>query len=161
MTSCPCVPSTVWARPQSRVALDAFFRGFGFTAEADLSALAAWAMDGYAAHGAQPQSALAVARARVETWLSSVLGTEHAGSALLTRGRAAFVLCDGASRGARVLMQPSAPEEFIRQLRAAVPVPAPSQVTAVMPEQHLTLWPFGEMFRRWFRGAAPDVSISR
>ncbi|MCP3097553.1 hypothetical protein LZ198_01545 [Myxococcus sp. K15C18031901] len=161
MTSCPSVPSSIWARPQSRVALDSFFRGFGFTSEADLSALAAWALDGYAAHGAQPQSALGLARARVETWLAGVLGTEHVGTSLLSRGRAAFVLCDVASRGARVLMQPSAPEELCRVMRAAVPVPAPAQVTTVMPEQHLTLWPFGEMFRRWFRGAAPDVSISR
>ncbi|MCP3163952.1 hypothetical protein [Myxococcus qinghaiensis] len=161
LTACPSVPSTVWAVPRSRAALDTFFRGFGFNDEADLSALAAWVLDGYSAHGGQPQAAVALARARMETWLSSVLGLEHAGPGLLARGRAAFVLCDGASRGARLLTRPAAPEDFVRAVRAAVPVPAPAQVSAVMPEQQLVLWPFGELLRRWWRGAAPDVSISR
>lgn|GEM_PF-1919834 len=161
LTACPSVPSTVWAVPRSRAALDTFFRGFGFNDEADLSALAAWVLDGYSAHGAQPQAAVALARARMETWLSSVLGLEHAGPGLLARGRAAFVLCDGASRGARLLTRPAAPEDFVRAVRAAVPVPAPAQVSTVMPEQQLVLWPFGELLRRWWRGAAPDVSISR
>ncbi|NTX04369.1 hypothetical protein HUA74_29765 [Myxococcus sp. CA051A] len=161
LTACPSVPSTVWAVPRSRAALDTFFRGFGFTTEADLSALAAWVLDGYGAQGAQPPAAVALARARMETWFASVLGMEHAGPGLLARGRAAFVLCDGANRGARLLTRASAPEDFVKAARAAVPVPAPAQVSAVMPEQQLVLWPFGELLRRWWRGVSPDVSISR
>ncbi|QSQ16824.1 hypothetical protein JY572_12555 [Myxococcus landrumensis] len=158
MSPCPSVPTTSWARPASRSALDAFFRGFGFTSEADLSALAAWALDG---HGGSQQSGVALARARMEAWLSSVLGAEHSGPGLLARGRAAFVLCDGASRGVKLLTRTSAPEDFVRAVRMAVPVPAPAQLSSVMPEQRLSLWPFGELLRRVWRGASPDVSISR
>ncbi len=160
LTTCPSVPTTVWAGPRARAALDTFFKGFGFTAEADLSTLAAWVLDGFGAHGAQPQAAVALARARMETWLSGVLGLEHSGPGLLSRGRAAFMLCDGASRGARLLTRPAAPEDFVRAVRAAVPVPAPAQVSAVMPEQQLVLNPLGELLRRWWRGATAGMSTS-
>lgn len=161
MSSCTSVPTTAWARPTSRAMLDAFFRGFGFTSEADLSALAAWVLEGHGTHGNTPQMGVALARARMEAWLSGVLGVEHAGPGLLARGRAAFVLCDGASRGTKLLTRPSVPEDFVRAVRMAVPVPAPAQLSSVMPEQRLSLWPFGGLLRRVWRGASPGVPISR
>jgi hypothetical protein len=73
------------------------------------------------------------------------------------------VLCDGARWGAAVLMSaPSAlPVEFMRALRAAVPVPAPRPLPTTMPEQTLTTWSLGELLRRWWRVGEPDVSVSR
>ncbi|MCP3144676.1 hypothetical protein [Pyxidicoccus xibeiensis] len=160
LTTRPSAPPSAWVLPATRAALDAFFQGFGFTADEDLSALALWVLDSDSAHGAQPRDAVALARARMEAWLAEVLGQEAAGT-LLTRGRAAFVLCDGARLGARLLTRGSVPEDFARTLRAAVPVPAPAQVASVMPEQQLVLWPFGELLRRGRRAVLPDVSISR
>jgi hypothetical protein len=159
LTSRPAVLPAVWVRPETRVALDAFFRDFGFTSDEDLAALAFWVLADGAAHGEAPQAAVALARARMEAWLSGVLGRELGGS-LLARGRAAFVLCDGARLGAGLLLRGAVPEDFARGLRAAVPVPAPAQVASVMPEQQLVLWPFGELLRRWWRGAQADVSTS-
>lgn len=146
--------------PETREALDAFFGAFGFTAQEDLSRLATWVLNG---HGAGPEEAVALARARLEDWLAGVLGSEHVGVGLLSRGRAAFVLCEGAARGAAVLTggPASVPGDFARMLRAAVPVPAPMPVATTMPEQQLVLWPLGELFRRWWRAGEPDVSISR
>jgi hypothetical protein len=148
----------VWVRPETRAALDAFFQGFGFTSDEDLSALASWVLEG--AHAQAPQAAVALARARVEAWLAGVLGPA-AGGSLLARGRAAFVLCDGARLGARLLTLGTVPDGLARSLRAAVPVPTPAQVVSVMPEQQLVRWPFGELLRRWWREAQADVSISR
>ena len=159
-TSRPAVPpSAAWVRPETRAAMDAFFQGFGFTAREDLDVLATWVLEGSAAHREEPRAALSLARARMEAWFSKALGQELEGS-LLARGRAAFVLCDGARMGARAVTREPLPEGFARMLRAAVPVPAPMQVATVMPEQQLVLWPFGEVFRRWWRGAQADVSIS-
>ncbi|WP_305071220.1 hypothetical protein [Myxococcus sp. RHSTA-1-4] len=159
-TSRPSILESAWVRPETRAALDAFFRGFGFTSDEDLTALALWVLEGAREQGERPQAAVALARARVETWLAGVLSQE-AGGTLLARGRAAFVLCDGARLGARLLTRGAVPDGFARALRAAVPVPAPVQVASVMPEQQLVLWPFGELLRRWWRGAQADVSISR
>ncbi|WP_240359420.1 hypothetical protein [Pyxidicoccus trucidator] len=161
LTSRPSVmPASVWVSPETRVALDAFFQGFGFTSTEDLAALSFWVLADAEAHGESPKAAVALARARVESWLAGVLGRALGGS-LLARGRAAFVLCDGARLGARLLLRGAVPEDFARALRAAVPVPAPAQVASVMPEQQLVLWPFGELLRRWWRGAQADVSVSR
>ena len=161
LTSRPSVlPSSVWVSPETRAALDAFFQGFGFTSDEDLAALAFWVLADTEAHGEAPQAAVALAHERMEAWLAGVLGMELGGS-LLARGRAAFVLCDGARLGARLLLRDAVPEDFARTLRSAVPVPAPAQVATVMPEQQLVLWPFGELLRRWWRGAQADVSISR
>jgi hypothetical protein len=165
VTTWTCRPSALtdsWVRPETRTALDAFFRGFGFTSEADLSALAAWALEGTSLDGSELDASLALACGRVEAWLTRVLGRELAsGGGLLKRGRAAFVLCDGASRGARVLTQAVVPEDFARALRAAVPVPVPPSLPSVMPEQTLAPWALGELLRRWWRAVQPDVSISR
>lgn len=162
LTCRPLPPPATWVRRETRTALDAFFRGFGYTSEADLSALAAWALEGTSLDGSELEAALALACARVETWLVVVLGPKLAsGGSLLKQGRAAFVLCDGASRGARVLTQGTVPEDFARALRTAVPVPVPPQSAAVMPEQQLAPWAFGELLRRWWRAVQPDVSISR
>lgn len=148
--------------PETLAALDGFFRSFGFTSAEDLSRLSAWVLG---SHGlrATPRDALAVARGRVELWLAAALGPEFSGGSLLVRGRAAFVLCEGARRGASVLLEePEAlPASFLRALRAAVPVAAPEQVVSVMPEQRLVLNPFAELLRRWWRAGAPDVSPSR
>lgn len=148
--------------PETLAALDAFFRSFGFTSGEDLSRLSAWVLG---PHGlrATPRDALAVARARVELWLQAALGPGFSGGSLLVRGRAAFVLCEGARRGASVLLEePEAlPASFLRALRAAVPVAAPEQVASVMPEQRLVLNPLAELLRRWWRAGAPDVSPSR
>ncbi len=159
LTSRPSVPPAVWVSPETRVALDAFFQGFGFTSDEDLAALAFWVLADADAHGEAPQAAVALARVRMEAWLSGVLGMELGGS-LLARSRAAFVLCDGARLGARLLLRGAVPEDFARSLRAAVPVAAPVQVASVMPEQQLVLWPFGERLRRWWREAQADVSTS-
>lgn len=157
-TSRPSVPPSTWARPETRVAVDVFFQGFGFSAQEDLDVLSAWVLDGSTAHRDEPRAALSLARARMEAWFRKVLG-EVDGS-LLARGRAAFVLCDGARLGARAVTREPLPLDFARRLRAAVPMPAPVQAASVMPEQQLVLWPFGEVLRRWWRGAQADVSIS-
>ncbi|WP_241758560.1 hypothetical protein [Pyxidicoccus parkwayensis] len=158
-TSRPSVPSSTWARPETRAAMDGFFQGFGFTAREDLDVLSAWVLEGSTAHREEPRAAMSLARARMEAWFAKVLG-ETLGGSLLARGRAAFVLCDGARLGARAVTREPLPHDFARMLRAAVPVPAPAQVASVMPEQQLVLWPFGETFRRFLRGAQADVSIS-
>ncbi|WP_240360583.1 hypothetical protein [Pyxidicoccus caerfyrddinensis] len=158
-TSRPSVPPSTWVRPETCAAMDTFFHGFGFTAREDLDVLAAWVLEGSTAHREEPRAALSLARARMEQWFSKALGQELEGS-LLARGRAAFVLCDGARLGARALTREPLSQDFARMLRAAVPVPAPVQVASVMPEQQLVLWPFGEVLRRWWRGAQADVSIS-
>ncbi len=149
------------ALPETLAALESFFRAFGFTSDADLSRLATWVL---APHGyrAVPQDALAVAHARVELWFQAALGPVASDGTLLTRGRAAFVLCEGARRGASVLMdEPEAlPADFLHALRAAVPVPAPVAVPCVMPEQRLVLNPLAELLRRWWRAAWPAVSPS-
>ncbi len=149
------------ALPETLAALESFFRAFGFTSDADLSRLATWVL---APHGyrAVPQDALAVAHARVELWFQAALGPVASDGALLTRGRAAFVLCEGARRGASVLIdEPEAlPADFLHALRAAVPVPAPASVPCVMPEQRLVLNPLAELLRRWWRAAWPAVSPS-
>jgi hypothetical protein len=144
----------------ARAACDGFFRSFGFTSDEDLSRLAAWALD---ATVTEPQRALAHVRERMEAWLVATLGPAHAGSGrLLTRGRAAFVLCDGARWGARVITTPGALSlEQLRALRTAVPVPTPRAVPTTMPEQQVVLSPLGELLRRWWRAGAPDVSVSR
>jgi hypothetical protein len=160
LTSRSFAAPAVWVSAETRAALDAFFQGFGFTSDEDLAALAFWVLEGDGPQGERPQAAVALARARMEAWLSSVLGLQTGGT-LLARGRAAFMLCDGARRGARVLTREAVPDDFARRLRAAVPVPAPAQVASVMPEQQLVLWPFGELLRRWWRGATAAVSISR
>lgn len=149
------------ALPETLSALESFFRAFGFTSDADLARLATWVLAPHG-HRASPQDALAVARARVELWFQAAIGPVASDGALLTRGRAAFVLCDGARRGASVLIEePEAlPADFLRALRAAVPVPAPQVVPSVMPEQRLVLNPFAELLRRWWRAAWPDVSPS-
>jgi hypothetical protein len=149
------------ALPETLAALESFFRAFGFTSDADLSRLATWVL---APHGyrAVPQDALAVAHARVELWFQAALGPVASDGTLLTRGRAAFVLCEGARRGASVLMdEPEAlPADFLHALRAAVPVPAPVAAPCVMPEQRLVLNPLAELLRRWWRAAWPAVSPS-
>ncbi len=149
------------ALPETRAALDGFFRGFGFTSEADLARLATWVLAPHG-HRAAPRDALAVATARVELWLQAVLGPAPVGRSLLTRGRAAFLLCEGAQRGAAVLTtDPEAlPADFLHALRAALPVPVPAPVPAVMPEQRLVLNPLAELLRRWWRAGQPDVSPS-
>ena len=98
-----------------------------------------------------------------ESWLAAVLGPAHAHSGrLLARGRAAFVLCDGARWGARVITTPGALSlEQLRCLRTAVPVPTPRPLPTTMPEQQVVLWPLGELVRRWWRAGAPGVSVSR
>ncbi|QRO00645.1 hypothetical protein JRI60_17210 [Archangium violaceum] len=154
-------PTSPTRSPDTRAALDTFFRSFGFTQDGDLSLLAEWTLG---ASGAEPRDALALAQARMEDWLARALGPSHAGGgALLARGRAAFVLCDGARWGAGVLTQGPAPVpvELARAMRASVPVPAPLPLPTPMPEQQLVLWPLGELFRRWWRAGEPDVSISR
>jgi hypothetical protein len=154
-TSLPCHPDT-------RAALDTFFRSFGFTQEGELALLAEWSLGTIT--GVGPRDALALAQARMEDWLEGTLGPAHAsGGALLTRGRAAFLLCEGAQWGATVLMrEPGAlPVALVKALRASVPVPAPLPLPTPMPEQQLVLWPLGELFRRWWRAGEPDVSISR
>ncbi|QRK07390.1 hypothetical protein JQX13_46465 [Archangium violaceum] len=148
--------------PETREALDAFFRSFGFTTDGDLSRLAQWVLAGK--QGVGPREAEALARTRMEDWLSGVFDVAHAsGGALLARGRAAFVLCEGARWGAGVLTAgPGAlPVDLARALRAAVPVPAPEESPTTMPEQQLVLWPLGELIRRWWRAGEPDISISR
>lgn len=157
-TCAPSAPPPSWVRPETRKALDAFFRGFGFTSEADLATLAAWALEGTSLDGSESEAVLALASGRVEAWLTGVLGP---GEGLLKRGRAAFVLCDGARRGARVLTQVAVPEDFARALRAAVPLPVPPALPSVMPEQRLVPWRLGAPLRRWWRAVPPDVSISR
>jgi hypothetical protein len=154
-------PTSPTCSPETRAALVAFFRSFGFTQDGDLSLLVEWALG---APGAEPRDALAFARARLEDWLARALGPAHAsGGGLLARGRAAFVLCEGARWGAGVLTQGSTPVplELARAMRASVPVPAPMPLPTPMPEQQLVLWPLGELFRRWWRAGEPDVSISR
>ncbi|WNG37911.1 hypothetical protein F0U61_32695 [Archangium violaceum] len=154
--------SVVGISPETRKALDTFFRSFGFTTDGDLSRLAEWVLEG--THGAGPQDAVALARARMEDWLAGVFDVAHAGGrALLARGRAAFVLCEAARWGAGVLTAgPGAlPVDLARALRAAVPVPAPEENPTTMPEQQLVLWPLGELLRRWWRAGEPDISISR
>ncbi|WP_426750583.1 hypothetical protein [Myxococcus sp. Y35] len=159
--TCPSV-TTDWVRPETCVALDAFFQGFGFEATEDLATLAAWVLEGVTASNVKPQAAVALARARMETWLTRVLDMDVVGEGrLLTRGRAAFVLCDGARFGASVLTRDAVPRELVRALRAAVPVPTPAQVATPMPEQQLVLWPLGERLRRWLRASQPDMSVSR
>ncbi|EPX56045.1 hypothetical protein D187_007387 [Cystobacter fuscus DSM 2262] len=146
----------------TREALDAFFRSFGFSQESDLSRLAVWALG--ARRVDSREAALALARERMEHWLAEALGQAHvAHGALLARGRAAFVLCEGARWGAAVLLSaPGAlPVEFTRALRASVPVPAPRPLPTTMPEQTLTTWSLGELLRRWWRVGEPDVSVSR
>lgn len=148
--------------PETRAALDAFFQGFGFTKQEELTRLADWVLAGWPGTG--PEEAVAFARIRMEKWLAGALGPVHAGSgALLARGRAAFVLCGGARWGVEVLLNGSGtlPKEARRELRASVPVPVPASLPAVMPEQQLVLNPLLEWVRRWWRAGAPDVSISR
>ncbi len=155
-------PASPTCHPDTRAALDTFFQSFGFTREEDLSHLAEWALGNTA--GAGPRDALALARARMEDWLEGALGPAHAsGGALLTRGRAAFVLCEGARWGAPVLTREpgTLPVTLVKTLRAAVPIPAPMPLPTPMPEQQLRPWPLGELFRRWWRAGEPDVSISR
>lgn len=145
----------------AREALDAFFESFGFTTDADLARLSAWVLG---TRGQETRDAVELARARMEDWLSGVLGAGLSrGGALLSRGRAAFVLCEAARWGADVLTEGpgEVPPELTRALRAAVPIPAPRELPTVMPEQQLVLWPLGELFRRWWRAGEPDVSISR
>jgi len=159
--TCPSV-TPAWFRPETCVALDAFFQGFGFEATEDLAALAAWALEGVTASNVKPLAAVALARARMETWLTRVLDMDVVGDGrLLTQGRAAFVLCDGARFGAAVLTRDAVPRELARALRASVPVPTPAQVVTQMPEQQLVLWPLGERLRRWLRAGEPGMSISR
>ncbi|MFP2962155.1 hypothetical protein ACLEPN_31335, partial [Myxococcus sp. 1LA] len=106
--TCPSV-TTDWVRPETCVALDAFFQGFGFEAADDLAALTAWVLEGVTASNVKPQAAVALARARMETWLTRVLDMDVVGEGrLLTRGRAAFVLCDGARSAALATSAPSA-----------------------------------------------------
>jgi hypothetical protein len=146
----------------TREALDAFFRSFGFSHEGDLSRLATWALGSRLVDSRE--GALALARERMEEWLAGALGPAHvAHGSLLARGRAAFVLCDGARWGAVVLLSaPGAlPGEFTRALKASVPVPAPRPLPTTMPEQSLTPWSLGELLRRWWRVGEPDVSVSR
>jgi len=157
----PSSPSGYSLRAETRAALDGFFRTFGFTSDEDLARLATWALD---MRSANPREAVEVARARMEAWLTAVLGPAHAGSgSLLARGRAAFVLCDGANWGARAItMGPGALSlEQTRALRMSVPVPAPRPVPTTMPEQQVVLSPLGELFRRWWRAGEPGVSVSR
>ncbi|MBJ6762438.1 hypothetical protein JGU66_16835 [Myxococcaceae bacterium JPH2] len=148
-------------RQDTRNALDAFFRDFGFTARADLERLAGWVLSARGA-GVSPDMALALARERVEAWLGELLGPAHASGKLLSRGRAAFVLVDGARLGADVLVREPRhlPEAWRRTFRAAVPVPVPLSAPSVMPEQVLVLNPLAEMLRRWLRLGQPGVSTS-
>jgi hypothetical protein len=154
-------PPAPAALPETRAALDGFFRELGFTSEADLARLATWVLAPHG-HRAAPRDALAVAHGRVELWLRAVLGPSPVGGALLTRGRAAFLLCDAARRGATVLTEDpeSLPADFLQALRAAVPVPVPTPLPTVMPEQRLVLNPLAELLRRWWRAGQPDVSPS-
>jgi len=156
--SSPSVPPLPAA---TRAALDRFFRAFGFTAPEELSRLATWALEGA---GAESSDAVGRARARMETWLAAVLGPTHGGpDTLLVRGRAAFVLCDAARWGSRVITRgPGALSlEQTRELRTSVPVPAPRPLPTAMPEQQVVLWPLGEFFRRGWRAGEPGVSASR
>ncbi|MET0401638.1 MAG: hypothetical protein ABW123_04505, partial [Cystobacter sp.] len=160
--SASVLPSSPSMPSGTRQALDGFFRAFGFGHEADLSLLAGWVLG--ARRVASREEALDLARERMEDWLSGTLGQTHAvNGSLLARGRAAFVLCDGARWGAAVLL--SAPDrlpaEFKRSLQASLPVPAPRPLPTTMPEQTLTSWSLGDLFRRWWRMDAPDVSVSR
>ncbi|PTL75845.1 hypothetical protein [Vitiosangium sp. GDMCC 1.1324] len=160
-TPSPALPLATGVTPETREALDAFFRSFGFTTDDDLSRLAAWVLG---TRGALARDAVALAREQMEAWLAGALGlASTGGGSLLARGRAAFVLCEGVRWGAGVLTAaPSAlPAELARALRAALPVPAPRELPTTMPEQQLVLWPLGELFRRWWRAGEPDVSISR
>ncbi|MFP2930648.1 hypothetical protein ACLESO_36710 [Pyxidicoccus sp. 3LG] len=84
LTSRPSAPHSAWVLPETRAALDAFFQGFGFTSDEDLSALALWVLDSDGAHGARPRDAVALARSRMEAWLAGVLGLE-AGDMPFTR----------------------------------------------------------------------------
>jgi hypothetical protein len=149
------------ARRETRVALDSFFRTFGFTAEADLAQLTGWVLSVPGGSMAEPQAALALARSRVEAWLHQVLGHPDAGEALLSRGRAAFVLSESARHGAALLLtEPaSVPQALVSALRAAMPVPAPKAVPSVMPEQQLVLNPLAGLLRRWWRAETADASI--
>ncbi|SEU19264.1 hypothetical protein SAMN05443639_109190 [Stigmatella erecta] len=148
-------------RRETRVALDSFFRTFGFTSEADLAQLTGWVLSVPGGHMAEPQAALALARSRMEAWLLQVLGHQNAGETLLSRGRAAFVLSESAQHGAALLhTEPSAlPQPIAAALRAAMPVPAPKAVPSVMPEQQLVLNPLAGLLRRWWRAETADASI--
>ncbi|RJS25335.1 hypothetical protein DRW03_07985 [Corallococcus sp. H22C18031201] len=148
-------------RQDTRNALDAFFRDFGFTTRADLERLAGWVLSARGA-GVSPDVALALARERVEAWLGELLGPSHASGKLLSRGRAAFVLVDAARLGADVLLREPRhlPEAWRRTFRDAVPVPVPHAAPSVMPEQVLVLNPLAELLRRWLRLGQPGVSTS-
>jgi hypothetical protein len=148
-------------RRETRVALDCFFRTFGFSSDADLAQLAGWVLAVPGGHLAEPQAALALARSRMEDWLFQVFGSEHAGETLLSRGRAAFVLSESAQHGAALLLtEPSAlPQHTVKALRAAMPVPAPKAVPSVMREQQLVLNPLAGLLRRWWRAETADASI--
>ncbi len=158
--SSPALPPVPTVTEETRAALDTFFRSFGFTTDGELSRLAEWVLGGRCA---ESREAVALARARMEDWLAEALGPAHTGGgSLLARGRAAFVLCEGARWGAVVLTAgPGAlSADFTRALRASVPVPVPMANPTTMPEQQLVLSPLGELFRRWWRSGQPDVSIS-
>ena len=149
----------------TRAALDGFFRAFGFSAPEDLSRLADWALD--TRPGVEPHEALVLARVRMEAWLMAVLGPALVGGqgSPLARGRAAFVLSDGARWGARAVTQGlgALSLEQVRVLRDAVPVPAPRPMPTTMPEQRVVLSPLRELLRRfgWRAVGTPDVSVSR
>ncbi|EAU67287.1 hypothetical protein STIAU_4968 [Stigmatella aurantiaca DW4/3-1] len=149
------------ARRETRAALDSFFRSFGFTSDAELSQLANWALAVPGGHMAEPQGALAQARARMETWLLKVFGNQHAGETLLARGRAAFVLSEAAQHGAALLLaEPSSlPQPIVQALRSAMPVPSPKPVPSVMREQQLVLNPLAGLLRRWWRAESADASV--
>ncbi|MGA9521670.1 MAG: hypothetical protein WBV82_09410 [Myxococcaceae bacterium] len=134
-------------RPAS---IDDLFRSLGFSLQEDLEALAGWALAAVR-EGADEEVLLARARSRVETWFQHRLSTGFAA------GRAAFVLCELAGRGAGVLTgeRPLSIYE-LETLRAALLRATPAEVRCVMPEQQLELNPLAAFFRRvWQAATAP------
>ncbi len=139
--------SPVLSRPAS---VDDLFRSLGFSREEELEELAGWALAGLRTE-VDEAVLYARARSRVEAWFQHRLSTG------LAAGRAAFVLCGLAGRGAGVLTGERPLSVFdLEALRAALLHATPSESRCVMPEQQLELNPLAAFFRRvWQAATAP------
>ena len=143
-----------------RAVLDPFFRSFGFDSDDELEKLSCWALGDAPSHEV---TALELARARTELWLSQVLGLTADTGVLLALGRAAFVLSGAAAHGAALLATPvhALEPQLVASLRAALPLPFPPPLPGAMPAQQLVLNPLTELLRRCWRASEPDMSLSR
>lgn len=137
-------------------ALEAFFRGFGFTDPVEIGRL----IDRVAAGAvATPAEAVARAERQVAAWVRTVLGLGTGPDWQVTAlGRAAFLRAEGARHWPdRFLAAGDPPAALVAALRRELPVAVPEPVPAAMPEQSLDPITLPYLVRRLFPPSQPKA----